>query len=141
VKTITAQQFGANWAAGIAKAGPAYTAGINGVTESPTAKAAQNLDKAGANYMEAISSGRTAAALNAVSLGSWKASCATGASKLASSGAKGTPKMVAAAATLIPAWQQMRAAADAAPDDPVAKFSAALAVIQAVKGKVKSGGY
>lgn len=134
---MSASDFAAKWSAGIAKAGPAYQAGINAVTESPTAKAAQSLDKAAANFQEAVSSGRMAAALNAVSVSSWKASCATGASKLASSGAKGSPKMVKAAAVLIPAWQQMRAAADAAPDDPVAKFAAALAVIQATKGAGK----
>jgi hypothetical protein len=135
--TMTAAEFAAAWANGISKAGEKYKNGINGVTESPTAKAAQNLDKAAMNYMESVTSGRMAAALNSVSISSWKQSCITGASKLASSGAKGSPKMARAANVLIPAWAAMRQAADAAPDDPVAKFAAALAVIQATKGAGK----
>jgi len=46
--------------------------GVEAVTESPTEKAAQNLDKAGANYMKAIQSGKTARNLRAVSVGEWK---------------------------------------------------------------------
>jgi hypothetical protein len=135
--TMSPQEYAAAWAAGIAKAGPKYQKNTQAVTESPMQKAAMKLDKAAANYQAAVSSGRMAAALNAVPLGDWKAACAIGASKLASSGAKGSPKMVRAAAVLIPAWAQAKAAAAAAPDDPVAKFAAALAVMQATKGAGK----
>lgn len=46
--------------------------GVNGVTEAPTAKAARNLDKAKAGYIDAVDSGRMGRALNAVSLEDWK---------------------------------------------------------------------
>lgn len=66
---------GANkWATNLAGSSEAIKAGVNSVTESPTAKAAQNLDKAAANYQEAVSSGRMAAKLNAVSTQDWKTS-------------------------------------------------------------------
>lgn len=47
-------------------------AGISGVTEAPTAKAAKSLDKARDRYVEAINSGRMAKNLNAVSLEEWQ---------------------------------------------------------------------
>jgi hypothetical protein len=46
--------------------------GVEAVTESPTAKAARNLAKAKLNYIAAIDSGRTAEALNGVSLQDWQ---------------------------------------------------------------------
>lgn len=46
--------------------------GVGRVTESPTEKAAQNLDKAKMNYIEAIDSGRMANNLRSVSLQEWQ---------------------------------------------------------------------
>lgn len=64
---------GANkWATNLAGSTEAIKAGVNAVTESPTAKAAQNLDKAAARYNEAVTSGRMAQKLNAVSTQDWK---------------------------------------------------------------------
>lgn len=51
---------------------PDVKRGIERVTESPTEKAAANLDKAKANYNKAIDSGKTAMRLKAVSLDDWK---------------------------------------------------------------------
>jgi hypothetical protein len=48
------------------------TDGVNGVTEAPTAKAAQVLDRYLAGVTAAVSSGRMAQALNNVSLQDWK---------------------------------------------------------------------
>lgn len=48
-----------------------YVAGVKGVTESPTAQAAKQLDKAQLNYNEAVQSGRMAKRLNAVSREDW----------------------------------------------------------------------
>lgn len=48
-----------------------YAAGVKAVTESPTAAAAKQLDKAQQNYIAAIQSGKTAARLNAVSTQDW----------------------------------------------------------------------
>lgn len=46
--------------------------GIDAVTVSPMQQAAKKLDKAKANYMAAIDSGRMAKALNAVDFQGWK---------------------------------------------------------------------
>jgi len=48
-----------------------YVAGVKAVSESPTAQAARNLDKAQMNYTEAVQSGRMAKRLNAVSKEDW----------------------------------------------------------------------
>lgn len=51
--------------------------GVMAVLESPTEKAALNLDKAKSNYNKAIDSGKTARNLRSVSLASWKESTAS----------------------------------------------------------------
>jgi len=48
--------------------------GIAAVTESPTEKAAQNLDRAKSGYAKAVDSGKMARNLRAVSLEMWKTS-------------------------------------------------------------------
>lgn len=52
---------------------PYFERGVNAVTESPMAKAADNLDKAAENYRLAVSSGRMKKRLLAVSLPDWQA--------------------------------------------------------------------
>lgn len=123
------QTIVSNWQKGMAGAGPAYQAGTQAVQESPMAKAATKLDKAAQNYMEAVSSGRMAAALLSVPLSTWKAQCAAGASKLTSGAAKGLNKYQAGIQALQPVYAAMRDAADSAPDDPIAKSNAALQVM------------
>ena len=56
----------------LSSAVPEIEDGIQAVTESPTAKAADNLDKAKARYVAAIDSGKTAKRLRAVSLQDWQ---------------------------------------------------------------------
>ena len=51
---------------------PAMIRGVDRVDESPTAKAAKNLDKAQMNYAKAVQDGSMANALNAVSTEEWK---------------------------------------------------------------------
>jgi hypothetical protein len=53
---------------------PDVQAGINAVDVSPTAQAAEHLDKAQQNYVAAITSGRMAKNLRAVTLADWKES-------------------------------------------------------------------
>jgi hypothetical protein len=125
------------WQQRMAGAGAAYTAGVNAVTESPMQKAAAALPKALANYTEAVTSGRMAAALNSVPIAFWKSQAAGGAGKLASGAAKGAPKMMKAIAALQPVWAAAKAAAQAAGDDPFARANAALAVMIAAKGAGK----
>lgn len=137
---LTAQQIAAKWQQGMAQAGQAFATGTAGVTESPMAKAAAQAQKAAANYANSVNSGQWAAALNAVPLSFWKSQCAGAAAKLASGATKGLPKYTAAVQKLIPVYAAMRSAADAAPDNPVAKFSAANALMVAAgkKGQAAS---
>ena len=60
------------WERRTTSAAPDFKKGVERVTESPTAKAAQRVDKALAGFQEAVTSGRMAAQLNAVTLGDWK---------------------------------------------------------------------
>lgn len=111
---LNSQQMTAKWKSGMQSAGPAYTAGTAAVTESPMAKAAQNLDKAAANYQRAISSGRMAAALNATPLATWKAGCQRGAANFATGVAKGEQKVAANFQRMVPIYDQMKQASRAA---------------------------
>jgi hypothetical protein len=70
---ISATQAATNWASKMASSGEKMKAGIQAVTQSPTAKAAQRQQAYLDGVMRAVSSGKYAAALNRVSLESWKA--------------------------------------------------------------------
>lgn len=67
-----AAQAAANWSKGMAASGDKLKAGINAVTESPTAKAAAAVDRMVAGIVAAAASGKIQAGLNAVSLADWK---------------------------------------------------------------------
>lgn len=82
---MTPDEAARKWGQRTTAAVPEYTAGINRVTESPTAKAAGAAEKMMANIMESITSGRWAAALNKVSLTDWKTAATT----------KGAPRIAA----------------------------------------------
>ena len=69
---LSASDISKKWSERTSGATEAYKKGVNNVTESPTAKAANNLDKALANYTKAINSGKMAKTLNAVTLADWK---------------------------------------------------------------------
>lgn len=93
-----------------ASATRAYTDGVNSVSEAPGPKAAAQAQVATQNYSQAITSGRWAAKLNAVSLAEWKAaSINKGAQRYASGTAAAASKMQRAFQTLFPHIQQVRA--------------------------------
>lgn len=129
-----------NWKQGMASAGANYTTGTAAVTSSPMAAAAAQQDKAVANYTNALMSGQWAASLQATTMQYWKAQCAQAASKLAAGATKGATKYQNAIAALQPTYAAMRAASDAAGDDPIAKATAALMVIMAAGKKGKAAG-
>lgn len=68
----TPQSIAAKWAANLQNNVQSITDGVNAVTQSPTAKAAENLDAYLRNTMAAVQSGRMAAKLQAVSVDQWK---------------------------------------------------------------------
>lgn len=69
---MTPQEAAQKWASRAQAAVGDYTKGVQRVTVAPTQKAAQAEAKMLQNVMEAIQSGRWKAALEAVSLESWK---------------------------------------------------------------------
>lgn len=84
------------WAQNTGGATQAYIAGVQGVTTSPTAKAAANLGKYVQKTQDAVNSGKMARRLNSVSLGDWQqASTGRGAQKLAAGAQAAQPKMEA----------------------------------------------
>lgn len=119
----------ANWVkkyeSGMANAGPAYIEGIDSVTEAPTAKAAQNLDKAQRNYADSINSGRMANALNAVTNEQWKtAAKKKGASRLATGAVEARAKVQAHVAAVGSQYDALRAQIAAMPRATAADMEA-----------------
>lgn len=63
----------AKWKRNAGNAAEDFKAGVRAVTSSPTAKAAQAVDKYARGVQDAVSSGRFVNALNAVTLADWQA--------------------------------------------------------------------
>ena len=69
---LSSAAVAAKWAQNTAGAANAMKAGVQAVTVSPTATAAQHLDRYQQGTANAVTSGKMAAALNAVSLQDWQ---------------------------------------------------------------------
>ena len=109
----------------MAGASTRYIEGINSMTESPTVKAAQNLDKAQRNFTEAITSGRMAAALQRVTLEQIKqAAIKKGAPRLATVAVEARAKMQAHVATVGSQYDALRAQIHAMPNATPADMEA-----------------
>ena len=118
---VTPQEYSEKWARNMKNSAQDIQRGIQGVTESPTAKAAASLDRAAAAYQEAVTSGRMASKLNAVSLQDWKNAAATKtAARLASGVDAAQPKQVQMAGRLLAAVDQAAASANALPKGTLA---------------------
>lgn len=87
---LTPKQAADKWSQRATAAVGDYKAGVLRVTESPTAKAAEAGDKMLAKVMEAINSGRWAAALKAVSLEDWKKAASEKGSARMAAGVQGS---------------------------------------------------
>lgn len=68
----SAQQIATNWRNGMANATDKMKAGVNAVTEAPTAKAARNADRMVQGIQRAVADGKWQAGLNRVTLQDWK---------------------------------------------------------------------
>jgi len=90
VPKLTPKQAADKWSARTTAAVSDYKAGVLRVTESPTAKAAKAAYKMLMNVMEAINSGRWAAALEAVSLEDWKKAASEKGSTRMAAGVQGS---------------------------------------------------
>lgn len=99
-----------------------YIAGVQGVTESPTAAAARNIEGYRQGVQDAIDSGKLQRGLQRVTKESWIASTVnTGAQRLASGYAKGEQKFQSFMTEFLPfvssVQQQVKAMPNATPED------------------------
>ena len=74
---ITSAAATAKWVRNTSGAADAMKIGVMAVTTAPTATAAQHLDRYQQGVMNAVSSGKMAAALNAVTLNDWQQAMVT----------------------------------------------------------------
>ena len=133
----TPQQATDAWAQGLAAAQQKITDGINSVTESPTAKAAQHLDKYVQNTAAAVASGKMAAKLNAVSLQDWKSKFLAKVSRIGSGAQAAKPKMLAHLTKFLPKVAAARATVKGMPNTTKADTQARMnAFFQAMLGPV-----
>lgn len=110
MSSMTPQQVAANWQRGLSSATDKIKAGINAVTEAPTARAARRVDAQVAGVQRAAASGKTAAALNAVSLDDWKqAFLNKGVSRIASGATTAQNKMADFYTQFLPAVDAAKA--------------------------------
>lgn len=97
------------WANGMSGSADKIKQGVQGVTESPTAKAAQSLDRMLAGIQRAIQSGKMAAKLNAVTLAAWQqAMIDKGVLRVASGATAAKPKFQAFMQEFLPYLEQGR---------------------------------
>lgn len=106
-----------------------YTAGVQAVTESPTAKAAKKIDKMRAGFNAAIDSGKVADGLNAVTLDDWKnATTKKGGERYASGVSDSQDKVQAfheeLSSFMGPHLQKINSMPDTTPDQRLAKMMA-----------------
>ena len=123
------------WGNGMNGAQQAIKDGVQRVTESPMAKAAQNLDKAARNYQQAVSSGRMAAKLNATPLATRQQSMVTtGIERIASGVRKGQQKYQDFATKFYPVMNQASQQVAQMPNNSLADAAAKCMVVwQAAK--------
>lgn len=119
------------WADRTKNAGAAYTAGVNSVTESPTEKAAQKVDKYQAGVQRAVDEGRYVNGLRSVSLADWKAATAEkGASRLATGASAAQTKMASFLGEMLPYQEAARSRIEAMPDNTLEERIARSAEMQ-----------
>lgn len=107
MRQLSPQQVAKNWQNGMANSTEKLKAGVMAVTEAPTAKAAQAVDRQVAGVQRAAASGKTAAALNRVTLPEWQnAMINKGAARVAAGAAAAVGKMQAFMSEFLPYLQQ-----------------------------------
>ena len=132
-----------NYQSGMAKAGPAYTKGIQNFNGNPMQLAAT--PQAMSNYqngvMDSITSGRRANALNAADPAAWKSNAVTfGAPALATGAKKAEAKQRKKMASAPALWQAQRDTVSAMPQghdvaSATARVSAAMTLAKQAFGK------
>jgi hypothetical protein len=101
------QMVADKWATNLGNAGTSITAGVNATTVAPTQLAAAAVDRQVQGVMRAAQSGKTAAALNAVTLQQWQqAMIQKGVPRIGTGAAAAKPKFVSFMNQLLPFEQQ-----------------------------------
>jgi len=115
---VSPQDGAKKWADNTKRGIQYVAAGVDRVTESPTQKAAEKLDKMLQNFMEAVQSGKIKRGLERVSLQDWKdAMKNVGVQRIAGGvDAKGLSKMEAFTAEFYPFLERLQAEIDDMPD-------------------------
>lgn len=91
---MSASKVAEKWSRNLSQAGPSIVAGVQGVTESPTEKAAAAADRMVQGVQRAVADGKYQAGLRRVSLEDWKrATIDKGAARVASGAVAARPKM------------------------------------------------
>jgi len=113
----TPQQVAEKWKRRAQAAVPDYQAGIEAVTTSPTAKAADKIDKMRANFLAALDSGYLETQLRAVGLEEWKRKTVLkGVRNMAAGIEAGTDKMQAFMTEFLPFLDTIKTELDRMPD-------------------------
>lgn len=112
----SAEESNKKWEQNTVAGVPFYQQGIQRVTESPTEKAASQVQKMRTNINAALDSGKWERSLRAVSLPDWrKAAMETGAQRIASGVAKSSGKQLEMMKRLLPTVQEALNQVDAMP--------------------------
>jgi len=138
---VTPQQYSEKWGRRLKQSLQDVQAGVQGVTEAPTAAAARALDRAAIAYQEAISSGRTARKLNAVSLSDWQSSMVNkGIPRISAGVDQAASKQVQMAERLLAAVDSAKAKVDAMPKgtlaDSISRMTAFATDMATKKGQI-----
>lgn len=122
---LSSAQVTSKWQQNTSAAVQSYKDGVNAVTTSPTATAAQRLDNYLAGVNAAVSSGRMAAALNGVSLQTWQAAAVNkGAPRIPLGVQAAAPKFQAFMDKWLPYEQALKARIAAMPKGGLAEAQA-----------------
>lgn len=113
---VTAQEYAEKWKRRLSGAQEDIRRGVSKVTQSPGAQAAQAQDRMLSGVTDAVTSGRWARNVGAVSTEQWKqATLDKGLPRIASGAQAAESKMARVAATLLPAVDAAAAKARAMP--------------------------
>ena len=122
------------WAARLGAEVGKWEKGVRDTTVSPTQKAADNIQGYLAGVQAAVNSGKTEAALRAVSNEQWKSRTITkGRERLASGATEAVPRMTAFLTEFLPALESIRQRVNSMPSDSrAARMAKAMEMMRAL---------
>lgn len=122
----TPQQSADAWASNMQASSTKIKNGIAAVQESPTAKAAAAAGKYLSRVQDAVSSGKFAQKLNAVTLEQWKAAATAKVDRIGSGAAAAKPKMLKHLTNFLPfvanVRQQVKSMPSTTPGERIARM-------------------